>query len=89
MKLIVCTMQRHAPNPHSCGNGGALEIAAKLERELTEAEIFVTLERIGCFGACLKGPNVQLLPEGKMWHEVDIETVEEIVDHIKHMSSKR
>jgi (2Fe-2S) ferredoxin len=89
MKLIVCTMQRHAPNPHSCGNGGALEIVAKLEREITEAGLFVLLERIGCFGACLKGPNVQLLPKGKIWHGVCIESVEEIVDHIKHMSSKK
>ena len=86
MKLIVCTLQRYAPNPHSCGNGGGLKIAEKLERELAESGLIVPLVRIGCLGVCLKGPNVQLLPEGKSWHGVNIDDVEEIVGYIKHIT---
>jgi (2Fe-2S) ferredoxin len=81
-------MQRHAPNPHSCGRVGGLDIAAKLERELAEAGLFVPLERMGCLSKCLTGPNVQLLPEGKNWHEVSIDNVEEIVAYIKLHTAK-
>lgn len=88
MKLIVCTMQRYAPNPHSCGNGGGLEIATKLEQELAEGGLSIPLERIGCLGACLRGPNVQFLPEGKGWHGVGIDDVEAIVAYITHNASK-
>jgi len=86
MKLIVCTMQRHAPNPHSCGNGGGLALADKLEREIAEHRLPVVLERKACLGMCLKGPNVQLLPEGRNWHEV--RETGEIVAYLKHLYSK-
>lgn len=79
MKLNVCVMRRHAPNPHSCGNGGGLEIASKLEQTLAERGLSVPVERIACFGLCLKGPNVRLLPQGRFWHEVKPGDAEEIV----------
>lgn len=88
MKLIVCTMQRHAPNPHSCGNGGGIEIASKLEQGIAEAGLCVPLERKACLGMCLKGPNVQTLPEGESWHEVGLGDVEEIVAYLKQRGSK-
>lgn len=83
MKLVVCTMQRYAPNPHSCGNGGGLEIAETLEREVSAMELPVAVERIACLGMCQKGPNVQLLPDGKNWHGVSLGNVGEIVAHLK------
>ncbi len=83
MKLIVCTLQRHAPNPHSCGNSGSLQIAGALEQALDTAGLPVTLERVACLGLCLKGPNVRLAPEGKVWHAVKLEDVEQIVAHLK------
>ena len=83
MKLVVCTQQRYAPNPHSCGNSAGLAIAEKLEWEIAKQQLIVPLERKGCLGACLKGPNVQLLPQGKYWHEVNIDDVEKIVAYIK------
>jgi (2Fe-2S) ferredoxin len=83
MKLFVCIQKRYAPNPHSCGNGGALLIAAKLEQELAKAGLNVVVERMGCQGACLLGPNVQLLPEGKCWHGVSEDNVAQIVAYLQ------
>lgn len=88
MKLIICTMQRQAPNPHSCGNGGGLEVASKLEQEIVAAGLCVSLERKACLGICLKGPNVQLLPEGKFWHGVSIRDMGEIVAYLKQRVEK-
>lgn len=88
MKLMVCTLQRHAPNPHSCGNGGGVEIAAQLEREIAESGLLVQVERIACLGMCLKGPNVQLLPEGRNWHAVHLGHVGEIVACLKQRDAK-
>jgi len=84
MKLVVCTLQRYAPNPHSCGNSGGLAIAETLERELIDSGLSVPLEHVACFGACLKGPNVRLLPTGKSWHGVNINDAAEIIAYIKH-----
>jgi (2Fe-2S) ferredoxin len=83
MKLVVCTMQRYAPNPHSCGNSGGLGIAEALEKEVSGEGLPVQVERIACMSMCQKGPNVQLLPEGKNWHGVGLRDVGEIVAHIK------
>lgn len=86
MKLIVCTMQRYAPNPHSCGNGGGVALADRLGREIAEHGLSIELERKACLGMCLKGPNVQLQPEGRNWHEV--RETREIVAYLKHLHSK-
>lgn len=88
MKLIVCTMLRYAPNPHSCGNIGGFEIASKLEQEIAEAGLCVPLERKACLGMCLKGPNVQILPMGDTWHEVKLGDVEEIVVSLKQQATQ-
>jgi len=61
-------------------------VADELEREIVEHGLTVTLERKACLGLCLKGPNVQLLPEGKNWHGV--RETGEIVTYIKHLHSK-
>lgn len=47
----------------------------------------VVLERIGCLGMCLKGPNVQLQPEGRNWHAVGLQDVEAIVAYLKNSTS--
>lgn len=88
MKLMVCTLQRHAPNPHSCGNGGGEEIAAQLEREIAESGLLVQVERMSCLGMCLKGPNVQLQPEWRNWHAVHLGQVGEIVACLKQHDEK-
>lgn len=82
MKLMVCTMQRQPPNPCSCGNSGGLDVAEKLEQCINENRLAMSLKRVACFGICLKGPNVQLLPEGKYWHQVGLESVDAIIDYV-------
>lgn len=88
MKLVVCTMQRYAPNPHSCGNSGGLDIADGLEKAVSEYGLPVGIERIACLSLCQKGPNVQLQPEGKNWHGVSCRDVEEIVAYTSAVINK-
>ena len=83
MKLVVCTLQRYAPNPHSCGNSGGLAIAEQLARALAADGLKVAVEQIGCFGLCLQGPNVKLLPAAKCWHGVNQDDVADIVAYVK------
>jgi len=96
VKLIICTMQRHTPNPNSCGNSGGLEIALTLERELTDAGLLVPVERVACLGKCLTAPLkggqgavVQLYPTGKSWRGVTCCEAAEIVAYVKQQSAKR
>lgn len=79
MKLLVCTQQRHAPNPHSCGNGGSTAIAKHLEDAIRQAGLEVIVERSACMSMCVNGPNIRLLPVGKTWHRVDPQKIDEIV----------
>jgi len=83
MKLLVCTQLRHAPNPHSCGNGGGVEIAARLETALQQAGLDVVVERSTCMSLCVNGPNVRLLPEGKSWQRVDRQKIDEILAFVQ------
>ncbi len=84
MKLLVCTHKRYAPNPHSCGNSGGLDIAARLEAAIHLAGLNVSVERTACMSKCANGPNVKLLPDGTVWERVDLGTVDEILDILKH-----
>lgn len=83
MKLLVCTHQRHAPNPHSCGNGGGNEIASRLEEAIDQAGLDTLVLRSPCMSMCAQGPNVHLLPTGKTWHQVDRRKIDEIVDFLQ------
>ena len=83
MKLLVCTQERHAPNPHSCANGGGLSIAIRLEEVIGLAGLEVTVERSSCMSMCVNGPNIRLLPEGKNWHRVDMQKIDEILEFVQ------
>lgn len=78
-KLIVCINRRHAPNPHSCGNNGGIEIAATLEERLNVQGLDIPVERIACMSMCANGPNVQLQPDGRNWQRVGAAEVDEIL----------
>ena len=83
MKILVCTQQRHAPNPHSCGNGGGIEIATRLEEAIRQAGLDVVVERSACMSMCVNGPNIRLIPEGKNWHRVDMQKIDGILDFLQ------
>jgi len=95
VKLIVCTMQRHAPNPNSCGNSGGHDIADALERHLADNCLPVPLERVACLGKCPTGPLqgsqgtvVQLYPTGKSWRGITREDVPGIIASIQRHHAK-
>lgn len=78
MKLLVCTQQRYAPNPHSCGVGN-IELVTMLRQAIRQAGLDVVVEPTSCMSMCANGPNVRLLPEGKNWHHVDLQKTDEII----------
>jgi len=85
MKLLACTHIRHAPNPHSCGNGGGLEIVTQLADAVRIAGLDVIVEQTACMGMCVNGPTVRLLPDGKNWHRVDMQKIGEILEFVKQL----
>jgi (2Fe-2S) ferredoxin len=89
MKLLVCTLRRHAPNPHSCGNGGGSALADRLAAAMHEMALDVAVERVPCMSLCAQGPNVRLLPEGITWNRVDVQRIEEILTFVKNHVQKR
>lgn len=83
-KLLVCTQLRHAPNPHSCGLVGSHVLAERLEREIRNSRLEITVEQSACMGMCQNGPNVRLLPDGKNWHRVGMQDVGSILDFLRN-----
>ena len=84
MKLLVCTMQRHAPNPHSCGNSGGIALATGLEEAILEAGLDIIVERTACMSMCANGPNIRLLPQGKTWHRMEVQRLDEVIDTLRN-----
>ena len=78
MKLVICTQQRHAPNPHSCGNEGGIAIANKLEEIARRNGLNISIKRTPCINKCDNGPFIQLQIEGKHWYRVTIKEIDEL-----------
>lgn len=81
-KLIVCVQQRYAPNPVCCTNNGSRELLPLLQEAIDQLNVAVELETSGCMGMCLHGPNLKLMPDGRVWNGVKKTEVIEIVRQV-------
>lgn len=82
-KILVCIQQRHAPNPVCCANHGSRALVERLQQQLARSPCAaqVSVVASGCMGMCLLGPNVKLMPDGKVWNAVRDDQVDEILAH--------
>ncbi|HEU4709708.1 MAG TPA: (2Fe-2S) ferredoxin domain-containing protein [Methylophilaceae bacterium] len=67
-KIVVCVNHRANPNLPSCGARGGETIACRLESELRQRALEVTVEHFNCLGQCEAGPNIRLAPAGPFYH---------------------
>ncbi len=81
--LAICINNRFSSDKPSCGALGGKEIAAALEAGVRERGIDVKVERLVCFGACYKGPNVRLIPGGAFHHHASVSDVAAILDEVE------
>lgn len=86
-KLQVCVMTRGGPSS-SCGAKGSLQILHKLTAAVAEQGLLCEVESINCLLYCQHGPNVRLLPDGKIWHKVDDQVCEEILLQLQNPHSR-
>jgi NADH:ubiquinone oxidoreductase subunit E len=82
-KILVCTNYRANPNNPSCAARGSKEIAANLMHQLHEKNVSIELEEIQCMGYCKIGPNLRLIPNGEIFHEVSTKKFHEIIEAAK------
>lgn len=69
-KIIVCVNHRANNSQPSCAARGGSQLADCLEKELTERNLAVPIERFNCLGQCELGPNLRLAPAGPFYHKV-------------------
>lgn len=84
-KLQVCIMNRSGPSA-SCGAKGSLQLLQHLTAEVQAQGLICEVESINCLLYCQQGPNVRLLPEGKIWHKVDAEVCAQILQRLQNSS---
>jgi len=78
--LAVCINNRFSSDRPSCGPLGGKAVADALEAGLRERGLDIAVERLVCFGACYKGPNVRLVPGGAFHHHATVDDVPAILD---------
>ncbi len=77
--VAVCVKQRYGAHSPSCGGRGANNLIPELKQRLAVAGVAVRVEASYCLGYCLMGPNVRLIPGGRLFHGVTHEKLDEIV----------
>lgn len=82
-KILVCTNYRANPNCPSCAARGSKEMVTDLMHQLQNKNISIEMEEIQCMGYCNVGPNVRLIPNGKIFHAVSTESFTEIIKATK------
>ncbi|MEQ1598159.1 MAG: (2Fe-2S) ferredoxin domain-containing protein [Methylotenera sp.] len=82
-KLLVCTNYRANPNNPSCAARGSKEILTALTHQLQRENVPIEIEEIQCMGYCNVGPNVRLIPNGEIFHDVSAKKFGEIIKATK------
>lgn len=82
-KLLVCTNYRANPNNPSCAVRGSKEILTALTHQLQRENVPIEIEEIQCMGYCNVGPNVRLIPNGEIFHDVSAKKFGEIIKATK------
>jgi NADH:ubiquinone oxidoreductase subunit E len=82
-KMLVCTNYRANPNNPSCAARNSKEIMSKLVLQLQKENIAIEVEEIQCLGYCNVGPNVRLIPNGEIFHEVSNKKFAKIIQTTK------
>lgn len=82
-KLLVCTNYRANPNNPSCAARGSNEILSALNQQLQKKKVSIEVEEIQCMGYCNVGPNVRLIPNGEIFHEVSAKKFAKIIKATK------
>ena len=80
--IIVCVNHRSNPNQPSCGARGGTDIADYIEREVSNNQLQLTVERFNCLGFCERGPNLKLVPEGRFMYGVRIEELPVLISEL-------
>jgi (2Fe-2S) ferredoxin len=88
-KFAICVNHRYGSDIPSCGDRGSVAIADAIEKGVRERRINVTIERIVCFGKCMIGPNMRLVPRGAFRHGVTIGDVPAILDELQAQCGTR
>lgn len=82
-KLLVCTNYRANPNNPSCAARGSNELLTTLAQELQREKVSIEVEEIQCMGYCNVGPNLRLIPNGEIFHDVSAKKFGEIIKATK------
>lgn len=78
-KISVCTNYRANPNNPSCAARGSKQVLTELTQQLQSKKISIEVEEIQCMGYCKVGPNLRLIPNGDIFHEVSAKKLVEII----------
>jgi len=87
IQLLVCTQQRHAPNPNCCANKGSNALLDALKQEALSNSVDVEIVATKCLLRCEDGPNIKLLPGNKIWGHVSTESISSIIQECKKISN--
>lgn len=82
--IQVCTQMRYAPNPKCCGNGGGSDLLSVLAEQIKSNSLDVDIEQSNCLLMCIKGPNVMLTPDGKVWSHASLDSIPEIINYLQN-----
>jgi len=87
--IAICVNNRLGADKPSCGASGGLALAEALEAGVRDRNIDTRVERLVCFGACYKGPNVRIVPGGQFHHNAGIDDAPTILDEAEARCGNR
>jgi (2Fe-2S) ferredoxin len=81
--ILVCTNIRDEADPRSCcARRGSVEIQEELKRRVKALALpfRARVSRAGCLDLCAEGPNVLVIPPGRLYSGVALADLDAIID---------
>lgn len=82
--ILICTHIHEGLHNKSCGGTLSLDLVSKLEQQIMEQELDISVREQACFGRCEEGIVARIYPQKEFFMGLSESSLEELIAMAKN-----